>query len=369
MTVKFGVDNYPAKSMQALAYMSRLVFFIVTVSAAAIGIAGAYYSHRPAAAGLSKLDVAPSISAMESEQAQNKATSNFVKAQDAYSRNQLFYPVGDNAFEYFLRDQEVNPNAKIAALELVPLAGDLMLQALNAKDYDEAERLLKLIDHVDPNSSYVARVRERLSAMRQTPVVPTAPAVTQQPIAQSLAATMPVMPASAKDEERFVAGGEANLAAPNTASLLNREQISIASAVSGDTTPKPTAGAQVMTQPKLERKTSIPSTSEIVNTLSESLPISARSSETPARLISSIQANYPMRARQQGLTGWVDLRLTVAANGSVRKAEVVRGNPERVFDIEAVRAAQRLKFVPKKVGDVAVETEVNQRVFFGKSSG
>ena len=64
---------------------------------------------------------------------------------------------------------------------------------------------------------------------------------------------------------------------------------------------------------------------------------------------------YPKHALEQKLQGSVILKLTVAKDGSIKKAEAVRGDPELAES--AVRSARRWRCVPHYVGEKPVETQ------------
>ncbi len=68
-----------------------------------------------------------------------------------------------------------------------------------------------------------------------------------------------------------------------------------------------------------------------------------------------INPEYPARALQRGIEGWVLVRFTITAIGTVRDAVVVDSNPKGVFDDAAKAAVLRYKYNPKIEEGVAVE--------------
>jgi protein TonB len=68
-----------------------------------------------------------------------------------------------------------------------------------------------------------------------------------------------------------------------------------------------------------------------------------------------IEPDYPMRARQRGIEGWVVVQFTITPAGTIKDAKVVQASPPGVFDEAAVRAVSRWKYNPKIEGGVAVE--------------
>jgi len=68
-----------------------------------------------------------------------------------------------------------------------------------------------------------------------------------------------------------------------------------------------------------------------------------------------IEPDYPMKARQRGIEGWVVVRFTITPAGTIKDAAVVQAQPPNVFDESAVRAVSRWKYNPKIENGVAVE--------------
>ena len=63
---------------------------------------------------------------------------------------------------------------------------------------------------------------------------------------------------------------------------------------------------------------------------------------------------YPRRAAARGLAGWVLVRFTVTAAGSVKDVEVVEST-DPIFERAAVQAALKFKYKPRIVDGEAVE--------------
>jgi len=60
-----------------------------------------------------------------------------------------------------------------------------------------------------------------------------------------------------------------------------------------------------------------------------------------------VDPNYPPRAKQQGIEGYVDVRFTITPVGTTADVEVYRSKPPYVFDREAVRAVLKWRYNPK----------------------
>jgi protein TonB len=68
-----------------------------------------------------------------------------------------------------------------------------------------------------------------------------------------------------------------------------------------------------------------------------------------------IEPDYPMKARQRGIEGWVVVEFTITPAGTIKDARVLQAQPPGIFDEAAVRAVSRWKYNPKIEGGVAVE--------------
>ena len=75
--------------------------------------------------------------------------------------------------------------------------------------------------------------------------------------------------------------------------------------------------------------------------------------------IARVSPEYPRKAYLDGQEGWVDLRLTVAPDGSVADVQVVDAEPRRVFERAAIRAAMDWRFqAPASAGLASDQTGV-----------
>ena len=68
-----------------------------------------------------------------------------------------------------------------------------------------------------------------------------------------------------------------------------------------------------------------------------------------------IEPDYPPRASERGIEGWVVIQFTITPAGTVKDAKVVEAEPKGIFDAAAVKAVERWKYNPKVEGGVAVE--------------
>ena len=68
-----------------------------------------------------------------------------------------------------------------------------------------------------------------------------------------------------------------------------------------------------------------------------------------------IPPEYPSRAQQRGIEGWVLLEFTISPSGTVADPKVIDADPKGIFDDAALKAIARWKYNPKVENGVAVE--------------
>ncbi len=69
-----------------------------------------------------------------------------------------------------------------------------------------------------------------------------------------------------------------------------------------------------------------------------------------------VNPQYPARAMQRGIEGWVQLRFTVSAAGTVKDVQVEKAEPRNYFEQAAINAVSRYKYKPSVVGGKAIDT-------------
>jgi protein TonB len=67
-----------------------------------------------------------------------------------------------------------------------------------------------------------------------------------------------------------------------------------------------------------------------------------------------VDPDYPPRAKQRGIEGYVDVEFTISPVGTVQNPQVIASEPSFVFDRAALRAVRKWKYNPKIENGVAV---------------
>ena len=68
-----------------------------------------------------------------------------------------------------------------------------------------------------------------------------------------------------------------------------------------------------------------------------------------------IEPEYPMRARQRAIEGWVTVQFDISAAGGVKNPTVIAAHPGTIFNRSALLAVRKWKYNPKIENGVAVE--------------
>jgi protein TonB len=68
-----------------------------------------------------------------------------------------------------------------------------------------------------------------------------------------------------------------------------------------------------------------------------------------------VPPQYPLRASERGIEGWVELEFTISKLGAVKDPTVLSSSPSSIFDRAALKAIRRWKYNPKIEDGEAVE--------------
>lgn len=83
-----------------------------------------------------------------------------------------------------------------------------------------------------------------------------------------------------------------------------------------------------------------------------------------------VNPQYPIRAADRGIQGWVEVQFTISAAGTVKDPVVVEAEPATIFNRAALRAIRKWKYSPKIEEGVAVDRpDVRVRLHFNLENG
>lgn len=252
-------------------------------------------------------------------------------AARALADQRLYAPAGDNAVEHYLALRDRLPEDRgieTALLELLPYALIGSEQAIARGDFDEARRLVALVQRADPQLPALARLRDRLVA-----------AEAEASLAAERAAREAELAAGREAQARLAAASAPSGAATGAVPAAALPQ---AEPTPPDTPVNPSAATTqaVAAAPQPAAATPPPAVRPAAATPA---PRPAAPPPVP-KLLSAPQPRYPLMALRRKAEGDVVLELRIEADGSVGEARVLSANPPGLFDEAAVAAASRWRF-------------------------
>jgi TonB family protein len=80
--------------------------------------------------------------------------------------------------------------------------------------------------------------------------------------------------------------------------------------------------------------------------------------------VNKLDVQYPARAMQTNVEGWVELGYTVGADGSVTNVKVLNAAPPKVFEVSASKAVSHLRYQPVVQGGKAIAVGTQVRIVY-----
>lgn len=254
------------------------------------------------------------------------------KARAAYAESRLYAPSGDNAMEYYLalRDKQPADAAVSSALtDLMPMVVIATEQSRDRDDFTEAQRLLALIRKADPQHPSLARL--------QGSIVASETALAKRAEDEKLTAVEETARAAELEKERLAQQQQQQQQAATQ--LAAQAEQAAAAEREAAATRAATAQREADERAAAQRAAQAAPAPAVA-------PAPAAVADNTLRALSTPPPRYPPEALRSGQSGEVQVEFTVNPDGSVANARVVRANPPRVFDREAVAAIRRWRFEP-----------------------
>ncbi|CAD7728835.1 hypothetical protein LMG31884_42750 [Xanthomonas hydrangeae] len=277
----------------------------------------------PAAAPTPATAVSPQVQSMAADQLRASATK-------ALQDNRMYAPAGDNAVEYYLALREKQPQdatVNSALTDLLPYTLIAAEQGISREEFPEAQRLIALIEKVDPKAPALPRLKTGLEAGMKTAANRSEQDAEQaKKLVEDKAKQAAEQKRLAEQQTREAAAAQQIAAQQEAARQQSAEAERQAAARRQAETPAPTPAA---TRPA-----------------PAAAPTAAAPSAQSLRPISTPAPRYPPEALRAGTSGEVLVELTVGTDGSITASRVLRANPPRVFDREALNAVKRWRFEP-----------------------
>ncbi|MBU8977180.1 MULTISPECIES: energy transducer TonB [unclassified Lysobacter] len=255
-------------------------------------------------------------------------------ARKAYAENRLYAPAEDNAVEYYLalRDKAPGDAAVSSALtDLLPMTVIAIEQSVNREDFIEAQRLAALLEKADAQHPALARLKTSIAAQQDAT---TKRAAQQQLTAEEEAKKkVELEKKRLEDQKKQQEDAAKQLAAQQAASKQADDKAAADRAAEQQRAAEARAAEQRAADARAAAARQAAAT-----------PATADASDL--RPLSMPPPRYPPEALRAGTSGEVQVEFTVGTDGSVTAARVVRSNPARIFDREAVNAVRKWRFQP-----------------------
>ena len=84
--------------------------------------------------------------------------------------------------------------------------------------------------------------------------------------------------------------------------------------------------------------------------------------DIPPKVISKFEPYYPSLAEDEGIEGFVELKILVNKRGFVKKIKVINSHPKGVFEDSAKKAVKSWKFSSAVYDGKRVEVWCRQRI-------
>ncbi len=259
------------------------------------------------------------------------------EARKAVNEQRLLAPAGNNAFEFYLKVLEKQPGNQVASdalRETFPVGSSVAEQAINQRDFTEAQRQIDLLAKADPANYTLTILRSKLDAQRKLQDREQQQASDKEKQAQ-LAAQKAV--SDKAEADRLVAEAQQK--------ALAEQQ-------------------QKAAQARLAQQQQAPSESARQQQASTAVAASEGSGSHGAVLVRNISPRYPATAMRSNQEGWVELTFTITPEGNVDDVKVVDAEPRHVFDRAAVEAVSRWKYQPAIQNGAPVASQDKRRIVF-----
>lgn len=258
------------------------------------------------------------------------------EARKAINDQRYLAPAGNNAFEFYLRVLQKQPGNRVAAdalRETFPFAATSAEQAINARNFADAQRQIDLLARADPTNFTLTILRSKLDAQRKTLDKQQQDALDQQK--QQLAAQKAAADRATADLATQTQAAADKTAADQTA----REQ-----ARKVEQPRQASADATVSNVPAVEKK------------------VTGKTSD--AVLLKAPAPEYPSSALRSRQSGSVVVSFTVDPDGRTSNVKVVSSTTRHIFDRAAMNAVRSYRFTPAMKDGVAVSSRRQQKIDF-----
>jgi TonB family protein len=296
--------------------------------------------------------------------------SRLLKLVDArLQQDHVIDPHNDSAVYYL--DQAKQAGATGAALqgqaqEVLKRLTQMARAAIQQRNLSDADRILTEIHSVGAPQAIVNSLQRDLNAARnsvaaQKPEQPQYLELAQARLAQGKltdpdndSALFYVTQLRAADPKN---NGLAQISGPLQSQILDRARASI------------DAGDMDKAEALLQKAATLGASSDLdaVNDKIRQRRAGGDLLQMPEQSLTrlnKLDVQYPPRALQSNIEGWVEIAYTVGADGSVSNIKVLNSTPARTFDSSASKAVSRLRYQPVIQGGKAISVGTQVRIVY-----
>lgn len=259
------------------------------------------------------------------------------QARKAINDQRYLAPGGNNAFEFYLRALQKQPGNAVATdalREIFPFASSSAEQAINQRNFSEAQRQIDLLAKADPTNYTLTILRSKLDAQKKT--------------------------LDKEQQDKLELQRQQQLAQQKAA--LGRAAAEKASADQAVVEQQ----ARLAAQQQTAQQAAAAKRQALAQTAPAATPAEGRGrpSASEAVKITTVNPRYPSQARRASQEGYVVVRFTVTPEGETSNVEVTSSEPRRVFDRAAIDAVERWRFKPATRNGKPVAATVTNRIDF-----
>ena len=226
------------------------------------------------------------------------------------------------------------PSVSSALTDLLPMTVIAIEQSVNREDFAEAQRLSALLEKADAQHPALARLKASIAAQQQA----AGNARAQQ---QTLTAEEEAKKQAELEKQRLA---DQKKQQEQAAKQLATQQTADSKRAADSRPPSKRRRRATRRRPARRRPARCrPARRAAARGQTAARPAGAAGD---LRALSTPAPKFPPEALRAGTSGEVQVEFTVGTDGSVTAARVVRANPARVFDREAVNAVRRWRFQP-----------------------
>jgi protein TonB len=250
---------------------------------------------------------------LSAESRQEKLRTTLQQAGERLRRGALLEPDRDNALDLYFTAADLAPNDGDVRAFRDRLSARLLegaTQKLDAGDVPAARGLLDAAASLGGDVSGVTRLRRRadeVTAAAAAAATPPAPRPAPAEVAPPPASAATVTPVGAQAPAAPAPAPAAATGGPATLRIYTRSELT---------------------------------------------------------LVREAEIEYPVRAAENSIAGWVDVEFTVATDGSVKNLIVLNSEPKGVFESNATQALRRWRYKPVLEDGMPVDARARLRLRF-----